>query len=204
MGVRLAFQNRYRVAVFALWAAHGDYAWFVSPRAQIPSQSPELADSWTAAAGRDSRVAARAPGWGPRMRVTARQKATRDALEASGRFVCAQDLHARMRAGGHRIGLTTVYRVLRALADHGEADVIITEEGQRAYRVCGSSASHHHLICRWCGRTAELPATALERWAAGVSRRHGYTGVSCTAEVFGTCPRCLELADRGREAGETS
>lgn len=98
------------------------------------------------------------------MRMTARQKVTRDALEASGRFVCAQDLHARMRAGGHRIGLTTVYGALRALADHGDADVIITEDGQRACRVCGSSASRHHLICRWCGRAAELPATALERW----------------------------------------
>ena len=137
------------------------------------------------------------------MRVTTRQKAIRDALEASGRFVCAQDLHARMRAGGHRIGLTTVYRALRALADHGDADVIITEDGQRAYRVCDSSASHHHLICRWCGRAAELPATALERWVADVSLRHGYTGVCCAAEIFGTCPRCPEPAGRGHDAQET-
>jgi len=39
-GVRLAFQNCHRVAVFAPWAAHGDFAEFVSPRAQILNQSP--------------------------------------------------------------------------------------------------------------------------------------------------------------------
>jgi hypothetical protein len=42
-GVRLAFQNCHRVAAFRLDAAAGDtYAEFVSPRAQVLNQSPEL------------------------------------------------------------------------------------------------------------------------------------------------------------------
>jgi hypothetical protein len=41
-GVRLAFQNCHRVAVFAPGAPAGAYAEFVSPRAQILNQSPEL------------------------------------------------------------------------------------------------------------------------------------------------------------------
>jgi len=43
-GVRLAFQNCHRVAVFGPAAPEGAYAEFVSPRAQVLNQSPELAD----------------------------------------------------------------------------------------------------------------------------------------------------------------
>lgn len=43
-GVRLAFQNCHRVAVFAPRAAVGAYDEFVSPRAQILNQSPALVD----------------------------------------------------------------------------------------------------------------------------------------------------------------
>jgi hypothetical protein len=43
-GVRLAFQNCHRVAVFAPAASARAYAEFVSPRAQILNQSPALRD----------------------------------------------------------------------------------------------------------------------------------------------------------------
>ena len=43
-GVRLAFQNCHRVAVFGPAAPDGAYAAFVSPWAQILNQSPELVD----------------------------------------------------------------------------------------------------------------------------------------------------------------
>lgn len=41
-GVRLAFQNCHRVAVFGPAASEQAYAEFVSPRAQILNQDPEL------------------------------------------------------------------------------------------------------------------------------------------------------------------
>ena len=43
-GVRLAFQNCHRVAVFAPTAPAQAYAEFVSPQAQILNQGPELID----------------------------------------------------------------------------------------------------------------------------------------------------------------
>ena len=41
-GVRLAFQNCHRVGVFGPGAADEEYRRFVSPRAQLLNQSPEL------------------------------------------------------------------------------------------------------------------------------------------------------------------
>jgi len=109
-----------------------------------------------------------------------------------------------MRAAGDRIGLTTVYRTLRALADSGDVDVIAAPDGRSAFRVCGNGGHHHHLICRSCGRTNDVPGLDLEHWAAAASLQHGFTEVSHIADIFGTCPDCALLALSARTARRLS
>jgi Fur family ferric uptake transcriptional regulator len=121
--------------------------------------------------------------------VTARHDAVRRALAEAGTFVSAQDLHARLRASAHRIGLTTVYRALAAMAEAGEADVL-TADGQQVYRACGSGEHHHHLVCRSCGKTVEVSGPAVERWADAVAGQHGFADITHTIEIFGTCGDC--------------
>ena len=89
----------------------------------------------------------------PQRRETRQRAAVSAALDDVDSFVSAQDLHARLRAAGNRIGLTTVYRALAAMAGAAEADVL-TADGQQVYRACGSGEHHHHLVCRRCGRAA--------------------------------------------------
>ena len=110
-------------------------------------------------------------------------------LDRNPAFRSAQEIHARMRAGGHRIGLTTVYRALQALADEDEVDVLRTDEGEATYRAC-SAGHHHHLVCRRCGATVEVEGRAVETWADRVAQEHGFVDVAHTVEVFGTCARC--------------
>jgi Fur family ferric uptake transcriptional regulator len=90
----------------------------------------------------------------------------------------AQDVYAEMRLHGAKIGLTTVYRALQALADKGAVDVLRTDDGESVYRACATSAHHHHLVCRRCGRTE------------AVGSEHGFTEITHTVEVFGTCSSC--------------
>jgi Fur family transcriptional regulator, ferric uptake regulator len=104
-------------------------------------------------------------------------------------FHSAQELHAMLRDRGERIGLTTVYRTLQGLADSGAIDVMRPPGGEHLYRRC-SKGHHHHLVCRACGRTAEVEGPAVETWAERVAAKHGYVDVSHTLEVFGTCPDC--------------
>jgi Fur family transcriptional regulator, ferric uptake regulator len=104
-------------------------------------------------------------------------------------FHSAQDLHAMLRQRGERVGLTTVYRTLQALADTGEVDVMRPPGGEHLYRRC-SDGHHHHLVCRACGRTVEVLGPTVEAWADKVAAQHGYTAVSHTLEIFGTCPDC--------------
>ena len=104
-------------------------------------------------------------------------------------FHSAQDLHAMLRDRGERIGLTTVYRTLQALADAGEIDVMRLPGGEHLYRRC-NAGHHHHLVCRVCGGAVEVAGPAVETWAERVAAQHGYVEVSHTVEIFGTCPAC--------------
>ena len=121
--------------------------------------------------------------------MTARHDAVRQGLADAATFVSAQDLHARLRAAGHHIGLTTVYRALAAMAGGGEADVL-TADGQQVYRACGSGEHHHHLVCRTCGKTVEVSGPAVERWANAIADQHGFVNITHTVEIFGTCGDC--------------
>lgn len=125
----------------------------------------------------------------PPMRSTRQRAAVAAVLDDVEEFRSAQDLHAALKARGESVGLTTVYRTLAALADAGEVDVLLRDDGEALYRRC-SSGHHHHLVCRSCGRTVEVEGPTVERWAAKVAAEHGYTDVSHTLEIFGLCSAC--------------
>jgi Fur family ferric uptake transcriptional regulator len=122
-------------------------------------------------------------------RPTRQRRAVAGALQRFEDFRSAQDIHDLLRKNGENVGLSTVYRTLQALADGGEVDVLRTEDGEAVYRRC-STTHHHHLVCRSCGRTVEVEGPTVERWADSVADRHGFTDVSHTLEIFGTCPDC--------------
>ncbi|MEV6274896.1 Fur family transcriptional regulator [Nocardia sp. NPDC051832] len=104
-------------------------------------------------------------------------------------FRSAQELHDELRKRGEGIGLTTVYRTLQSLADAGMVDVLRTDTGESVYRQC-STGHHHHLVCRHCGTTVEVEGPTVEAWADAIAAEHGFTEVSHTLEIFGTCRSC--------------
>jgi Fur family ferric uptake transcriptional regulator len=124
------------------------------------------------------------------VKPTRQRAAVAAALGGEETFRSAQELHEALRAAGENVGLTTVYRTLQAMAASGELDVLRTDDGEAVYRRCRTGAHHHHLVCRTCGTTVELAADAVESWAAKVAKRHGFTEVSHTVEVFGVCASC--------------
>lgn len=124
------------------------------------------------------------------MRPTRQRTAVASALASLDGFASAQALHEVLRGRGDSVGLTTVYRHLQALADAGEVDVLRTDDGESVYRRCAGEDHHHHLVCRSCGATVEVSGPAVEAWAEAVAAEHGYSDVSHTLEVFGTCRSC--------------
>ena len=128
------------------------------------------------------------------VRNTRQRSAVAALLAEVDGFHSAQQLHAMLRDRGERVGLTTVYRTLQGLADSGEVDVMRPPGGEYLYRRC-SRGHHHHLVCRGCGRTIEVEGPAVESWAEHVATKYGFTDVSHTLEIFGTCPACAPASD---------
>jgi len=129
-----------------------------------------------------------------RGRVTRQGQAVDAALRDADGFRTAYDLFAELRRRGESVGLTTVYRHLKALAEAGEIDVVHQADGEAQYRLCeadlspNGSGHHHHLVCRVCGKSVEVDGPEVEAWTERIAREAGYTSVSHTVEVFGLCP----------------
>lgn len=123
------------------------------------------------------------------MRPTRQRLAITEALANADDFQSAQDIHDVLRHAGDKVGLATVYRTLQAMAEAGEIDVLQSAGGEATYRRC-SPDHHHHLVCRVCGRTVEITAPAVEKWARSVAAEHGFAEVSHTVELSGLCGQC--------------
>ena len=127
------------------------------------------------------------------LRPTRQRRAVAEAIASFDDFRSAQEIHELLGRRGEAVGLATVYRTLQRLADAGEIDRLLTEGGEAIYRAC-SRTHHHHLVCRACGSTVEIQGSQVEKWAAEVARKHGFTEVTHTVEIFGLCSRCGALS----------
>jgi Fur family ferric uptake transcriptional regulator len=123
-------------------------------------------------------------------RPTRQGAAVRTALAGAGGFSSAQAVHAAMREAGESVALATVYRRLQALTSSGEADTLISPDGETLYRLCGADTHHHHLVCRFCGLTVEVGGATVERWVEQVAAEHGFSDPGHTVEVLGVCASC--------------
>lgn len=84
----------------------------------------------------------------------------------------------------------TVYRALDFLLAHG---LIHRIEKLNAYVGCahpGHDQPGQFLLCRRCGRAAELNDATIEAAVRDAAGRHGFEIASLTVEAEGICPAC--------------
>lgn len=105
-----------------------------------------------------------------------------------GPFTAAQ-LLADPRVRDLRIGRATVFRSLDALAAVGAIERIDLPNGEHAWLRCATS-HHHHVICRSCGRSADVDDAGFRAVAAEIERRTGYLVEGHRLELFGLCSVC--------------
>ena len=123
-------------------------------------------------------------------RDTTQRRAIVAALDQMAGFVSAQELYARIAAGGDRVALATVYAQLKKLVASGDVDAVMTERGESLYRRCAAETHHHHLACRMCGATWEIDIPPLEGWTRAIAREHHFSDVHHVLELTGVCPAC--------------
>jgi len=140
-----------------------------------------------------------------RLKTTAQRRAmVRSVLANEGHFT-ADDAHERLRAGGERVSLATVYRALALLEEAGVLEGHDFADGQRRYERALTREHHDHVICIECRAVVEFQNPAIEALQDQVLAQHGFSMVHHALTIFGSC---RTLKERGtcsrREAAGAS
>jgi Fur family ferric uptake transcriptional regulator len=155
--------------------------------------------SYSGAAGRPLRdgavdeIAARLRSAG--LSPTRRRRQVLAALDGRRRPIGAHELYVDLAAQGDRVGMSTVYRTLSALAEAGLL-YVFTRDGETCYRPC-APGRHYHLVCHSCGEVHEHPAADDGSWLDRIRAETGFRPDPRQAELHGVCGRCLRTADDG-------
>ena len=107
----------------------------------------------------------------------------------------AEEVAEHVRAEIGTISRQAVYDALGILADNGLIRRI-QPAGSPARYECRVGDNHHHLICRTCGKTADVDCTVGNAPCFTPADRAGYQIDEAEVIFWGKCPECL-AASRG-------
>ena len=124
-------------------------------------------------------------------RASAPRSAVVAALADTGCGASARELADRLDAGGHRVGLASVYRALELLEDLRLVQRVDVGEGAARYEpFLPDGEHHHHLVCQSCGHVSAFEDPGLERAIDRLARRVEFRIDAHDVTLRGECPAC--------------
>ena len=110
----------------------------------------------------------------------------------------AHDIADRIRAGGSRVGVASVYRALEGLREEGLVQRIDAGDGGALYEpMVPGGEHHHHAICESCGRLTPFEDAELERAIHTLADRLGHRARAHDVLIRGQCPSCVRRVHQG-------
>ena len=97
-------------------------------------------------------------------------------------------VHEQARRSLPKIGLGTVYRNLKSLAEEGAIREI--EGGPGPSRFDGNTGRHYHIRCLECGRVNDLPISVTTKVEEEAAVAMNFLVLGHEVEVQGLCPLC--------------
>jgi Fur family ferric uptake transcriptional regulator len=112
--------------------------------------------------------------------------------------VDADELHRRVSAAGHDVGLATIYRTLNLLTEAGLVEQKSFQDGRHVFEVAHPDQHHDHLICTRCGQVIEFEDPEIESLQNQIAEKFGISLQSHRLDLFGVCVDESSCADRSR------
>ena len=122
--------------------------------------------------------------------VTHQRETVARVLFESTQHLSADEIAARLREAGERVGKATVYRTLSLLVRVGLATEHDFDEGFKRYETRIGPAHHDHLICTSCGSVVEFHSDELEKMQSEVTSRLGFHVLTRQLKLYGLCTSC--------------
>ena len=120
--------------------------------------------------------------------LTKKQQQILDELNHCADEISGQQLHRTLIESSSNMGLTTVYRHLRALQQKGLVRCRNLPTGEALYSPV--NRDHHHLTCVDCGQTVTLKSCPIKNIELPKTQAKNFELLFHTLEFFGLCKSC--------------
>ncbi|MFC6592264.1 Fur family transcriptional regulator [Deinococcus lacus] len=108
-------------------------------------------------------------------------------LETAEGPLAVNDIHLRASQDLPRLGIATVYRTLKLLAEQQQIHAV-TLDGETRYEAVGKG-HHHHFSCNYCGRVFTVYNCPVQL-PAGTEYPGGFVIEGHEITLYGRCPDC--------------
>jgi len=124
------------------------------------------------------------------LKATRQRRQIYEVLADTGEHPDAEAVHERVRRRIPSVSLDTIYRNLRAMAEHGIIQKVGATGPRTRYDV--NIAPHHHFVCTGCGRIRDFHDDRFESYRpTKVVRELGDVDL-VHVELRGTCHACRD------------
>ena len=116
-------------------------------------------------------------------------------IESDDKHITADEILHYLKSQDTPVGKSTIYRYLDLLEKQGKLRKYSGVESESAcYQVLNEKEecrSHHHLICKICGKFIHLECSYLDEMRLHIKEKHKFRIDSMKTVFYGTCVNCL-------------
>jgi len=125
--------------------------------------------------------------------VTQQREVVADVVFTTSEHLSVEEIEARLKERGERIGKATIYRTMEILVRSGLVEDHDFGDGFKRYEhLFGNQPVHDHLVCTHCRKVTEFRSPELQRIQDAVSREHGFAPTRHRLEIHGLCADCQQ------------
>lgn len=111
--------------------------------------------------------------------------------------MAVEDIYYLVRESYPEVGLATVYRTVQLLLEMQLVDRIHLDDGCVRYEIGhlfdgGMKHSHHHLICKKCGKVLAFEDDLLDELEEQIENKTGFHIIDHELKFYGQCQECSE------------
>jgi Fur family ferric uptake transcriptional regulator len=123
--------------------------------------------------------------------VTQQREVVADVVFNSREHLSVEDIEARLKERGEKIGKATIYRTMEILVRSGLVEDHDFGDGFKRYEhLFGHQPVHEHLVCTHCRTVVEFQSPEILKLQEAVARQHGFQPTRHRLEIYGLCADC--------------
>ena len=123
--------------------------------------------------------------------VTQQREVVADVVFGSRDHLSVEEIEARLKERGEKIGKATIYRTMEILVRSGLVEDHDFGDGFKRYEsLFGQQPVHEHLVCTECRKVVEFQRPEIQRIQDEVAAAHGFLPTRHRLEIYGLCADC--------------